>query len=579
MRIPTYDSQVNVSAGQYNAVVNPPGTAGLDAVISGLQSVQEHEDKQRLEDAQVSDFTNKNNASLRLAEISGQLHDQIQNGGKYSDAVTKYKAEYQKVVDQYAGAMLTPSARAEAMATWERQGLADTLQLTDAVRARAKGDAVASANNQVDLLQSKMVNADDKQLAEISKQIGAQYGSIPGQPAAEGALRTRKAIQDGVANRVQYTAQNNPNTPQVALDQLEKHKNDLSPDNYLSMRGQLLNAVEKKKEEVGSAEVVSNYIASPLTAKAPNQRDVDINFNSTILANVKNMSTADYESQSITYSRQLGKVPTALQMQAATFLGSQKENMSDTEIATAASTARIVAALGSDEAMHGGTNSFSTDAVAKASLIVSRTAAGLDERKAVTSVMSQQSNKESETIYAQAKKDTLDKWNDNVNSIASKIGVPKESASMWQSEYADLKAMQMSQYGASPGEAKDYAVSQLKKKYGTFNGSAVTYPPTTLLPYTEKSWIDAGEAKFRESTGMMIPKGAKIIFSGDRDTMQQIAAGKKPDEVSFPMLIDTGAGIIPIMGKDGKPARVFANPTVMKVKPEKKPFGYRTIGG
>lgn len=577
MKIPTYESNVGTSGRVvYQDIVKPPGTRGLDEVIKGLGSIYEFEEKKRKEDVAIADFTNKSNANLELTRIGAELQDGIQQGGDYSKALETYDKQYQKIVQDYGSKIIDKGNKAEALAGWERTGLENTLRLKDVIRAKQKEGAVAAADNTVDLLVSQISTIDEADLADTVKKVGEQYGSIPGMPPALGQMKTRQAVQNGIANRVKLTAQNNPNDPQVALDELEKYQKDLDIDAYVSMRGQLVNRVEARKQEVGAAANVEAYIANPLSTAPPSQKDVDVTFNTKVLANAQNMSAPEYEGATIALSRQTQKVPSAVSSQAAAYLGTYKENMTDGDIAATASTARVVAALGSDEQARGGSNAFSAASITKADLIVSRMNAGMDERTAVETSMKNLDSKVAETIYNAAKTETMKKWykDDKLQDVANSLDLPRASADLWQSEYIDKKASAMA-LGASSGEAEEQAAKLVRNKYSEFNGKVVTYAPNKLTPYTEKQWVEAGNKKYAAIMGSELPKDAKIILAGDRDTMQEKAQGVPADKLSFPIMVDYGTYVAPIVGKDGRMVRVTAGAQAV----ERKANGFETLYG
>lgn len=577
MKIPTYESNVGTSGRVvYQDVVKPPGTRGLEEVIKGLGSIYDFEEKKRKEDVAIADFTNKSNANLELTRIGAELQDGIQQGGDYTKALETYDKQYQKIVQDYGSKIIDKGSKAEALAGWERTGLENTLRLKDVIRAKQKEGAVAAADNSVDQILNDLPMATDEEVAQAVKDIGSQYASIPGMPPEEGRMKTRKAVQSGLANKVMITAQNNPQNPQVALDELEKYQKDLDIDAYVSMRGQLVNKVEARKQEIGAAVNVENYIANPATATPPSQKDVDVTFNTKVLANAANMSAPEYEGATIALARQTQKVPSAVASQAAAYLGTYKENMTDGDISATASTARVVAALGSDEQARGGSNAFSAASITKADLIVSRMNAGMDERTAVESTMKNIDSKVSESIYNAAKTETLKKWykDDKLSDVASSIGLPRESANLWQSEYIDKKASAMA-LGASSGEAEEQAAKLVNNKYSEFNGKVVTYAPNKLTPYTEKQWVEAGNKKYAAVMGSELPKDAKIILAGDRDTMQEKAAGVPADKLSFPIMVDYGTYVAPIVGKDGRMVRVTAGAQAVETKNN----GFETLYG
>jgi hypothetical protein len=555
MKIPTYDSNVNVSSRVINGpVVAPSNFKGFSKIASGLESIADYEAKKQAEDVAIHDYVAKNNANLELTKLGAELQDQIQNGGAYANIEKKYDEQYKKIIGKYQGTLLDDKSKVEAMAGWQRTGLEQTLRLKDAVRSRRKSDAAGAAASQVQLLDKQWLDATPEQRVTLAKQYASVYGGLAGTGAispGEGSARTRAAISGAETNRIRLLAATDPRTAQA---ELEKNKDLFTADTYTALAIPIMNDVQR----IGTVETAVQKLTTEPSSIT--QNEVDLLFQDKFL--VEGVAPEMREIGAIQMAAQTGRVPLAVQNQAAVFLGSYNENMSPADAATAAASARTVTEISRYNDQLRDDSKFSADTQAKAALIVARTEAGMSEIEAVKGVLSMYENKDSVKLF-----------DDGKNKIIKEIGkgevdVPfsgkEQAASGVKSQFIDTYA-RYRYNGADDSEAQKLAKKEIKERYKTFNGVVVDAPPQSVTGYSEKSWIEAATAKVKEIAPKALDGNAKIIMQSDYETKRLRAAGAGPNELTFPVQIYLGKNnYFPVMKPDGKPLRVMADPQLMK---------------
>lgn len=557
MKIPTYDSQISVPGRVvYQDVVKPKMGRDLDGLIKGLDSIQVHEERKRKEDTAMHDYLLSNRANMELHEFGATLQDEIQSGGSYGDAEAKYKKKYNDITTKYAPQFMDEKNRVEGVTGWQRAGLENTLRLRDSVRARQKSDAVGAAANQASLLDQKWLDADEGQRAEIAKQYARVYGGLAGVGAissGEGQARTREALSRAETNRIRMLAADDPRT---AMEELKKSKGLFEADTYVSLYGPIKNEVDA----LGSLESATLKFDS-----APNslsQTEADIIYSSSF--SNPDMSPIEREAGTIAFVNRVGKVPSAIQNQAAVYLGTFNQPLSPQDAATAVSAARIVDQVSQNSNMISADSRFSEDVQTKAALIVSRAQAGMDETTAANSVLSTLSNKDNADVYKAARSNAVSKLADG--SVSLPYSGSDEAAGQIRPQFIDA----YSRYkfnGSSDKEAASLAKKDIKNRYKKFNDIVVDSPPQSMTGYSEKSWINAAEEQAKTIAPDALKYGGKIIVQADYETKRLKANGAGPNDLTFPVQIYLGKNnYFPIMKPDGQPLRIKADPELMKTE-------------
>jgi len=554
MRIPVQDSNVNVSTRVVNqGIVQPVGTKGLDKAIQGIEAINDFEEKKRKEDTAIHDYLVKNKASLELTKIGAEMQDAVQNGGAYANIEKKYDEQYRKILGKYQGALIDDSNRAEAAIGWERTGLEQTMRLKDAVRARRKSDAAGAASSQVQILDKQWLDATPEQRVGLAKQYASVYGGLAGTGAispGEGSARTRAAISGAETNRLNLLRATDPRAAQV---ELEKSKDLFTADAYTALAIPIINDVQR----LGTIETAGQKLVTDPFSITRNE--ADLLFQDKFLG--EDITPIQREMGAVQFASMTGQVPTAVQNQASVYLGSYNPNMSASDAATAASSARTVNEISrfNDQLRDG--SKFSADTQAKAALIVSRTEAGMSEVEAVRGVLSMYENKDAVKLFESSKTEA-------VTAISKgELDVPftgkQQAAASINSSFIDSYA-RYKYNGADEGEAQKLAKKEMSERYKNFNGVVVESPPQSVTGYSEKSWVAAATAKVKEIAPNALEGNAKIIMQSDYETKRLKAAGAGPNELTFPVQIYLGKNnFFPVMKPDGQPLRIQADPKLM----------------
>lgn len=567
MRIPQYDNQVNApNAPQFN---NTPDlvTDNLSSVLNGLGEVQKVMEREKEEAQKTAFFQADTSIKMELATAKHDLLEKIKNGGSYADAEAQYQKAHDAAIAKYSSVFdqdKSGNTKLRSMAEYQAEGLQNIMQIRDTVTSRRRSDTSSSASLRMEQLKR------DYALAETPEQRQAALSAMSGTMAslsstgiitgAEGKSKLTGVIQGAEADRLLLFAQNNADNPKAVLDEVERSKNNLSVDNYISMRGSALNAVEV----LGTVDKVTNFMNDPSNHAPPKQQDVDVAFTKYLTDNAETISQdqAKFESDVINLSVQSGQIPSAIRSQADSFLSMYRQDMSKEHAAAVAQSARIVVGVSDRDAMIR-SNKFDKSTIAKSNLIMTRIDAGMSEYDAVSSVMSQYDDEVAVKAYNSGRTSILTE----IRKGKADIPFAGEDA---RSRYVDLVAESIS-VGASLPDAKSIAEKQLKKEYSEFNGvdvaNAADKVPVNGVFYEKKDYIAAANKKYIEVTGeAKVPDGIKVVLQGDRETQRLIQIGETP---SFPiMLYPEDDRPIPLFDKKGMPVRVIPDPTFKKVVPK-----------
>jgi len=237
MKIPVYDTQINASTTQYNAVADIR-TNTLGEIADGLQQYGKFRESQLEEERKTEQFKADSAIRYELDDAHSKMLDSIQNGGAYADAEAKYQKTFDDTVAKYMPMMGDdPNGTERFQAEYKRYGLGQLVQLRNTVQARRKGDAVDATNLRVQQSEERMMRAmisgDEKAVnAELAGQASIYAGAT-----AVGAITPDEAkmkIQQLVSNmrgkQALFIAQNDPRAAKTALDSAYEKKEILAED-------------------------------------------------------------------------------------------------------------------------------------------------------------------------------------------------------------------------------------------------------------------------------------------------------------------------------------------------------------
>lgn len=569
MRIPQYNSQVSApNAPRFN---NTPNLLNDDlaSVVDGLKEVQKVKEREDEEAKKTAFFQADTSIKMEIDKAKHDLLEKIRNGGSYANAEAEYQKAHSAALAKYGSVFdmdKSGNTRKRMFAEYEADGLGNTLQIRDTVTSRRRSDTAASASLRLEQLKRDYAFADtpEKRQEALSKMSGtmaslSSTGIITG---AEGKSRLTGVIQGAEADRIALFAQNNAENPKAVLDEVERSKANLSVDAYIGMRGRALAEIET----LGTVQKVESYIQDPAANPKPKQQDVDVAFNKYVTDNADMIASnpTQFENDVIDLSIRSGHVPTSVKSQVDTYLNVYKQDMSQDQAAAVAQSARIAASISDHDGTIDSKSKFDATTIAKSNLILTRIDAGMSEYDAVSSVMSMYDDETGKKAYAAARTSILTQMrNGDVTTPLQGQGV--------KSRYVDIVSENVS-IGSSMEEAKKIADKQIKKEYSPFNGVNVNNPadkvPVNGVFYEQKDYIDAGNRKYKEVTGVDVPADIRVVIQGDSETQRMIGAGETP---SFPiMLYPNDDRPIPLFGKDGMPVRVTPEPTFNKIDPLKE---------
>lgn len=564
MKIPRYEQQVNApSAPQFSQIADVR-TDSLSALADGLQDVYQDKLREQEEAKKTAIFQADTSIKMAMQKAMFDLQERIKNGGSYAKAEEEYQKAHDTAIAQFGSAFdvdESGNTKARALAEYQADGLNNILRIREMASSRRRSDAASAANNRLDLLKREYALAGDD-VAKREAAVKAMSGTIAGLSATgvingdEGKMRLRNALSGAEADRLTLVAQNNADNPQKVLDEVEKSKDMLDVDTYLSMRGAAMADVAK----MGTVASVESYIASPEQYKPPSQESVDLFYQEKV---IKPMAAgafdeAQYEQIAIDTSITTGKLPTQVVMQSSSFLNMTPEMMNDSDISTAASTARIVASA-SKQGAKVNMNGLTKDTIAKAELITSRIESGMDERKAIQSVYSDIGDDDRAKIYKtstdEARKILV---NQKLGDTSFSVDIPKLS----QSEFVDVYA-QYRGAGSTADEAVKLAKKKINQSFVKFDGIDVKDPATNYSQFDEESWVRSSRNYYETKIGKL-SEGQKVAPIADRETKRLIAAGEKPSFGLY-LYVDPKEPPIAVFDKEtGQPIRIYETPEMKK---------------
>lgn len=552
MRLPTYENQVRTpNAPQYSAMADLRTAGNLGELADGLNQYREYRQKE-LEEAQKTEWYKADNGfRLDMANAKSEMVNSIQNGGSYADAEAKFQKTYEDTKAKYMpffGADENVAARQAA--DFERVGLEGLLNIREAVQQRRKGDAIQSSELTKMEALNLFVDDPQKALDMYSRSLSGLQAS--GAVSSDGAkARLISFVQDGKSKEMDLVFQNNVDNPQAALDWVEANKSDLGVDNYLSGREKAQNEIFK----FGSAQKVKNYIADPVTYKAPDQESIDVFYERELAPILASGDQAGYEEAVVATSVNTGKIPSSVTNQAAAYLDMEATGMNQSDLNTVAMNARIISET-SKYAAKVNMKDLTKDTIAKSNLLVQRMNAGMDVQRALTSVQRDLGSEESKKMFNQAGTEArnilLEK---KVNGQKIKTNLPKYAEAEFIAAYQNYRMNT-----GKPSEAAKAAIDEVSSRYKEFNGTVVKDPVTSVSQFDEKSWVAEANSQYTSRIGA-IPNGAKIAVVIDGESNRMLNAGERP---SFPLVVvEENSPPIKVFDKNGDEVRVFENPVAM----------------
>ncbi len=565
MRIPRYEQQVNApSAPQFSQIADVR-TDNLSGLADTLQTVYEDKLREQEEAKKTAIFQADTSIKMAMTKAMFDLEERIKNGGSYAKAEEEYQKAHDAAIAQFGSAFdvdESGNTKARALAEYQADGLGNILRIREMASSRRRSDAANAANNRLDLLKREYALAGDD-VAKRDAALKAMSGTIAGLSATgvingdEGKMRLRNALSGAEADRLTLVAQNNADNPQKVLDEVEKSKDILDVDTYLSMRGAAMADVAR----MGTVTAVESYITSPTTTRPPSQESVDLFYQEKVIKPFSNgtIDEAGYEQSAISTAVSVGKMPSQVVMQSSAFLSMKPEMMNDADISTAASTARIVASA-SKYGAKVDMNGLSKETVAKAELITSRIESGMDERRAIQSVYADIGDDDRRKIYNDAANDARKILVDRkLGSETFDVDIPQLSQSEFVDTYAQLRSA-----GSTADEAVKLAKKKINQSFVEFDGIKVKDPATLYSKFDEESWVRSARNYYESKIGA-IPEGQKVAPIADRETKRLIAAGEQPSFGLY-LYVDPKEPPIAVFDKDtGQPIRVYETPE-MKVQ-------------
>lgn len=560
MKIPIYDPQINPANVQYNSIADVR-TETLGELADGLQTYSKYREKQLDDERKTEQFKADSAIQYELQDAKSKMIDTIQNGGSYADAEAKYQKIYEASLAKNMPAMGDDKNVTERFkAEYTRRGLADTIEIRNAIQARRKGDSVDSAKllkaQKTEDWRRAVIAGDEKTAAKIVSELPKIYAGVTatGAMSPDTAKLGLMSDMSGLAvERVGFVAQTDPKKALTLLDE-GYNKKDILAEDYMKARGPLM----VKVEELGTYEQVQSYIADPLNNKKPSKEAIDVGFNH-VIKTAGEMDTNQFENTVIDYSIKAGGVPKQIQQQAGAFLSAEPDTV---DPKAAMQMARIVSEISKKDILLMDGRKFSKDEIATADLMVSRANSGMNESESVKSVLRQKNNPLVDDMYQKAKTDII--------SAYSKGDVDNS-----EPEYIDTYA-RMRSYGASKSEAQSKAEEIVDNIYGDFNGVKIKHP-ASAIPDPTRSGETYSDSEWNKAVDGMVGKGfiqntfgkdATPLLMADHETLRLVNQGKQP---TFPFAVHLGGDnpdnfVIP-RDSDGKPIRIKSG---YKLKPRVK---------
>lgn len=571
MRIPQYESQVNTpSAPQFNQIADVRND-DLAQIADGLNEVYKVKLKEQEEAKKTAIFQADTSIKMELDKAAFDVMEKIKNGGSYADAENAYQKAHDNAVAKYASAFdvdESGNTKLRAMSEYQADGLQNLLRIRDAVTSRRRSDTVSSANARLSMLQEEyaLAGQDQNKRNEVMGKMSSTMAGLAGIGVItgdEGKMRLKNALRGAEQNRIELLRQNNPDNPQLILDEIEKNQSVLGIETYISERGKTLTDLQR----VDSASRVTEYMSDPTgyQGMAIQQQDVDLFYQNNIVP-LSQQSVESYESAIIQTASVTGKVPSQVVRQANTFFNMDASTISATDEATISSMANVVSSIGKRPDLVG-QNGVSKDDVVKANILKSRIDSGISPQQAMMDMRTVTQNEQSLELYKSALSESK---NILVGTKASGVKVdmpeiPKYANSDFMQSYAIHRSL-----GATQEEASNLAQEEINSSFGEFNGKLFKDAATNFdTRFSEESFIGAAKGAM-SSVGYEPPQGATFGVVADAITKKQYMKTGNKNDVTYAVMLnwsDTNEPVYAIDSKTGSVIRFKLNISADKKQP------------
>lgn len=536
MRIPIYGPQQNISAPQLNT---PQVAAPIDlsSTIKAVEDQYEIGQRQKQEDEKLFFANETTRTEFELQTKYAEALDRIDQGDY--GAQKEFEKFYNETVNKSIGRLsYNQTYQTQAQIDYKRFGLESGLKLKDAVRSKTRESAVSAAAQSEEIYGQQYLQAktfEEKQ--EILKKNNSMYARLESLGAIKkgsGNLASQKFVNNVISLEANLILQDED--PKVALAFIERNQSNLSPENYVRLRGTALAEIERF-DDLGKAQKQFSDFLSGKSYSEPTQQQVSIvydNFVSSLenqseYSPIENPDGSIQEPLALQFIKQTSFVPDKIKNEVNSILLIGTDEITEAQALSIANVANIVTEAIKNPAIKNRDKSFGKESVAVAQSITSKIASGLDTFTAVKQVMRAQTNPDFASIYDKAYKSGLEFASQDVSQIASDLdrgvfnsmGFGDLASGFYPSlisDYADKFAMLKSS-GTPDDQAKIKAKEDLATTYDTFNEVFVKNPPHILFPnYTR----DSLEKAFQSQTIPGVAEGEKAVLMADRQTFNQI---------------------------------------------------------
>lgn len=574
MRIPTYVSKHTVSAQQIQTP-QIPEPVKLDSIIQGVEQQYDQYRQQEEEEFKLFAEAEAQRTSFEIDKLYADMADRIDQGGSYANAQAEFQKKYESLVNGSLSKMGNDDRSrmvAERMKlNYERSGLEYGLKIKSAIRSRAKRDAAAAASQREELALREFVSSDDPTMAvqKFTQTVAGLEGA--GVIArGEGKGKIARFVSKGILLKADMMAQTDPT---AALDFVEKNKNSLDIEGYVSARGTLLKAVNAQGLSLSVDRAFAAYESGEPIIE-PQKEDVEaVVEDSERQVQAQTMTQEILERRIVGAMVASGKAPDSVKARVETAFMTSPENITPESAKDIAMYARIVDTAVKSRAtlVGGGKDNIDKETALVASTIARKTARGIDETTAVRETLMRFNDPNFKEVFEAAKKDLVTikygkeaPYDKLVKTAAEELDTDMLGVSMVRSEIIDDYASNRA-LGMSHADAEKAAIDNQRGRIGKFNGATVLLAPQNITTIRDEyKWRASAQKKLAE----VYPKYSDYpaVLYGDDETQRMIAAGANTMEIPFRLGYKASNGIVvPLENpKVGGPLYVTADPQIFK---------------
>lgn len=495
MRIPQYDNKVAApNAPQFNNTADLRNDS-LSELADGIGQVYQVLAKEKEEAQKTAFFQADTSIKMELATAKHDLLEKIKNGGSYADAEAQYQKAHDATIAKYSSVYdqdKSGNTKLRAMAEYQAEGLQNVMQIRDTATSRRRSDTASSASLRMEQLKRDYALAEtpEKRQAALSAMSGtmaslSSTGIITG---AEGKSKLTGVIQGAEADRLALFSQNNADNPKAVLEEVERSKNNLSVDAYISARGQALNEIERLDV---NKQVIEKLATNPTEMT---QNEVDRTFNIVLESGVK-AGTPEYNTSIIEVAKRTGSIPSQLDIQASSILSSDPATIKTEDAQTFANFAMMtksmpLSAVGKlSEETQAAINFVNDSIEANISVenAVKQSAQAIqalnDPRKAdqeFESFSSKQLYKDGNDYLAEKVDQTVLGRLFDIGPSALMPGKQGYTPTSQMRKIYDTRAFMYSKMGKDLGSAQKMAYQDVAKIYQPFEGKMIKYSPRAV---------------------------------------------------------------------------------------------------